>query len=129
MSDRKPSEREAFMAITIKGASLPNIPWEPKPAGLKNQVLWRFSVNPVIGWNPTLSTARVYNSAVVPFGDGFAGVFRADHKHGKALLHAGFFESPDLVHWSRHLLGHRLRPSRRDRGPPQGQLRAEPGRR
>ena len=29
--------------------------------------------------NPTPSTARVYNSAVVPFGDGFAGVFRAGY--------------------------------------------------
>jgi beta-1,4-mannooligosaccharide/beta-1,4-mannosyl-N-acetylglucosamine phosphorylase len=84
------------MSITVKGSALPNLPWENKPAG-SAEILWRYSANPVIGWNPTPSTARVYNSAVVPFGDGFAGVFRADHKHGRALLHVGF--SKDALHW------------------------------
>jgi len=82
---------------TIIGSALPNIPWQEKPAGLTDQVLWRHTNNPVIGWNPTKSTARIYNSAVVPFEGGFAGVFRADHKHGKALLHAGF--SKDGITW------------------------------
>jgi beta-1,4-mannooligosaccharide/beta-1,4-mannosyl-N-acetylglucosamine phosphorylase len=84
------------MSVSTKGSSLPNLPWEAKPAG-STDVLWRYSANPVIGWNPTPSTARIYNSAVVPFGNGFAGVFRADHKHGKALLHVGF--SRDALHW------------------------------
>jgi len=84
------------MSVTVQGSALPHLPWEDKPVG-STEILWRFSANPVIGWNPTPSTARVYNSAVVPFGSGFAGVFRADHKHGKALLHAGF--SQDALHW------------------------------
>jgi beta-1,4-mannooligosaccharide/beta-1,4-mannosyl-N-acetylglucosamine phosphorylase len=42
--------------------------------------MWRFSGNPVIGWNPIPKAARVYNSAIVPFEGAFAGVFRADQK-------------------------------------------------
>lgn len=81
---------------TILTDSLPSLPWEERPDGCSD-VLWRYSGNPVIGWNPTPSTARIYNSAVVPFGDGFAGVFRADHRTGTSALHVGF--SPDGVHW------------------------------
>jgi beta-1,4-mannooligosaccharide/beta-1,4-mannosyl-N-acetylglucosamine phosphorylase len=90
------------MSLTIVGSPLPQLPWEDRPADCAAP-LWRFSANPVIGWNPTPSTARIYNSAVVAFGDGrdggysFAGVFRADHKHGRALLHVGF--SRDALHW------------------------------
>ncbi len=76
------------MNKTIIGASLPNLPWENRPAGCKD-VMWRYSNNPVINWNPTPSTARVYNSAVLPFESGFVGVFRADHKNGRANLHFG----------------------------------------
>jgi beta-1,4-mannooligosaccharide/beta-1,4-mannosyl-N-acetylglucosamine phosphorylase len=83
--------------VSIVGNALPHIPWEDKPKG-STAVLWRYSANPIIGWNPTPSTARIYNSAVVPFEGGFAGVFRADHKHGKALLHVGF--SPDGITWN-----------------------------
>jgi len=84
------------MSLEILTEPLPNLPWEERPEG-STDVLWRFSGNPVIGWNPTPSTARIYNSAVVPFGDGFAGVFRADHRTGTSALHVGF--SPDGVHW------------------------------
>ncbi|MEA5116874.1 MAG: glycoside hydrolase family 130 protein, partial [Propionicimonas sp.] len=84
------------MSIVAGQESCPNLPWEPRPAG-SDGVLWRFSGNPVLGWNPTASTARIYNSAVVPFGDGFAGVFRADHRTGTAALHAGF--SADGLAW------------------------------
>lgn len=76
------------MKKTIIGASLPNIPWEEKPAGYIEPV-WRYSNNPVIDWNPTPSTARIYNSAVLPYNGEFVGVFRADHKNGRAFLHFG----------------------------------------
>ena len=82
--------------VKIIGAPLANVPWQPKPPGHEGAV-WRHEGNPIIGWNPTPRTARIFNSAVVPFGDGFAGVFRADHKHGRPLLHAGF--SNDGLHW------------------------------
>lgn len=76
------------MSKTIIGSPLPNLPWEDRPAGC-NDVLWRYSNNPVIGWNPTPSTSRVYNSAVLPYKDAFVGVFRADHRNGRANLHFG----------------------------------------
>jgi len=72
------------------------MPWQDKPAGYR-QVMWRHEKNPIIGWNPTPRTARIFNSAVVPFDSGFAGVFRADHRNGKAYLHAGF--SRDALKW------------------------------
>ena len=76
--------------------SLPPMPWEDRPAN-SDAPVWRFSQNPVIGWNPSPSTARVYNSAFVRFEDGFAGVFRADQKNGIAQLYAG--TSKDAVNW------------------------------
>lgn len=82
--------------IKMIGPSLTNIPWQDRPAGC-DDVVWRHSENPIIPWNPTRKTARVFNSAVVPFQGKFAGVFRADQKHGKALLHAGFSE--DGLNW------------------------------
>jgi beta-1,4-mannooligosaccharide/beta-1,4-mannosyl-N-acetylglucosamine phosphorylase len=70
------------------GPSLPNIPWESKPSGHR-ELMWKYSRNPVIGWNPTPTTARIFNSAVIPYKDEFAGVFRADHKNGRAFIHFG----------------------------------------
>jgi len=54
------------MSKTIIGKALPNIPWEDKPAG-SSDVMWRYSGNPIIDWNPIPKAARVYNSAVIPF--------------------------------------------------------------
>jgi beta-1,4-mannooligosaccharide/beta-1,4-mannosyl-N-acetylglucosamine phosphorylase len=76
------------MSKTIIGGRLPNIPWEEKPK-FCTDVVWRFSGNPVIDWNPIPKAARVYNSAIVPFNGEFAGVFRADQKNGRATLFAG----------------------------------------
>ena len=81
---------------TIIGNPLPGMPWEERPAGCHDAV-WRFTGNPVIDWNPTPQTSRVYNSAPVPFGNGFVGVFRADHKNGRAHLHFG--QSKDGIHF------------------------------
>jgi beta-1,4-mannooligosaccharide/beta-1,4-mannosyl-N-acetylglucosamine phosphorylase len=78
----------ANMPDTIIGSALANIPWEDKPQN-DTDVLWRFSGNPILDWNPIPKAARVYNSALVPFRDGFAGVFRADQKNGRATLFAG----------------------------------------
>ncbi len=80
----------------IIGEPLKNMPWQDKPAGYRG-VVWRHSGNPITDWNPTPGTNRIFNSAVVPFGGGFAGVFRADHNNGTAMLHAGF--SKDAVNW------------------------------
>lgn len=82
--------------VKIVGENLQNMPWQDKPEGSQS-VIWRHSDNPIIDWNPTPKTARVFNSAVVPYGDEYIGIFRADHKHGKALLHVGY--SKDGLKW------------------------------
>ncbi len=84
------------MSNTIIGNALPNLPWEDKPKGYDG-VMWRYSNNPLIDWNPTPSTARIYNSAVLPFDGAFVGVFRADHKNGRANIHFG--RSKDGLHF------------------------------
>ena len=64
------------MSNTIIGDALPNIPWEEKPKSCID-VMWRFSGNPVINWNPIPKAARIFNSAVLPNNGEFVGTFRA----------------------------------------------------
>ena len=80
----------------IIGKPLKNIPWQDKPGNCKG-VVWRYTENPIIDRNSTKRCGRVYNSAVIPFGSGFIGVFRADQTDGKARLHLG--RSDDAIHW------------------------------
>jgi len=82
--------------IKITGDSIPNIPWEDKPAGC-TEVTWRHSGNPIIDRNPTKRSSRIFNSALVPYGDGFIGVFRADHRDGMQYIHVG--SSKDGLKW------------------------------
>ncbi|MBR8702934.1 glycoside hydrolase family 130 protein [Porphyromonas levii] len=84
------------MSIEIVGQPMPNMPWEDRPEGSKD-VLWRYSKNPVIGRYATPHSNSIFNSAVVPFKDGFAGVFRVDDKNRRMRLHVGF--SKDGIHW------------------------------
>ena len=84
------------MNKTIIGSSLPNIPWEDKPRDCID-VLWRYSGNPILGWNPIPKAARIFNSAVAPFSGSFAGVFRADQKNGRSTLFSGL--SKDALRW------------------------------
>lgn len=89
----------------IIGKNLPNIPWENKPQTCSD-VMWRYSKNPIIDWNPIPTAGRVYNSAIVPFKNGFAGVFRGDQKNGRATLFSGFSKDgitidldPNPIQW------------------------------
>ncbi|WP_291634379.1 glycoside hydrolase family 130 protein [Clostridium sp.] len=82
--------------VFILGEVMKNIPWQDKPVGF-DRVVWRHDKNPIIGWNPTPKTARVFNSSVVPYADGFIGIFRADHKNGRPQLHLGY--SADGLKW------------------------------
>ena len=76
--------------------SLPNIPWEERPAGCA-EVIWRYSANPIIPRNLIPSANSIFNSAVVPFNGAYAGVFRCDNKKREMNLHRGF--SQDGIHW------------------------------
>ena len=82
--------------MRIVGQPLPNIPWQDKPKGLAEPV-WRYEKNPIIGWFPTPCSARIFNSAVLPYGDAFVGIFRSDHRNGTPQLHVG--TSADGLHW------------------------------
>ena len=73
------------------------IPWEERPAGC-NDVMWRFSRNPIIGRYAIPTSNSIFNSAVVPFGDGFAGVFRCDNRAVQMNIFAGF--SRDGINWN-----------------------------
>ena len=59
----------------IIGSALPNIPWQEPPANTRTP-FWRYDANPIIGRDGNARSNSVFNSAVVPFKDGFAGVFR-----------------------------------------------------
>lgn len=72
------------------------IPWEERPEGC-NDPMWRSSRNPIIGRYAIPTSNSVFNSAVVPFGNGFAGVFRCDNKRVQMNIFAGF--SKDGVNW------------------------------
>ena len=73
------------------------IPWEERPAGCKD-VLWRSVANPIIPRDLLPTSNSIFNSAVVPFGDGFAGVFRCDDTNRRMRLHVGF--SKDAINWN-----------------------------
>lgn len=80
----------------IIGQSLPNIPWQDRPAGNREPV-WRYAQNPVIDRTALPDANSIFNSAVVPFGDGFRGVFRMDDLTREQYLVTG--ESRDGIHW------------------------------
>lgn len=85
------------MAKILNGTSLPNIPWEERPTGCKD-AMWRSKKNPIIDNKAVENADRIYNSAVVPFKDGYAGVFRVDDVCKHPFLRAGF--SKDGVNWN-----------------------------
>lgn len=70
--------------------------WEERSPGSKDPV-WRYTANPILGRRAIPSAQAIYNSAVVPFDGGYAGVFRADHWNGLPDLHCG--RSKDGVVW------------------------------
>ena len=77
--------------LIIEGQALPNMPWEERPQDCKN-VMWRCSDNPMIARDLLPTSNSIFNSAVVPFGNGFAGVFRCDDTNRRMVLHVGFSE-------------------------------------
>jgi beta-1,4-mannooligosaccharide/beta-1,4-mannosyl-N-acetylglucosamine phosphorylase len=74
----------------------PSIPWEERPAGSAD-VVWRSARNPIVAPDQVPGANSVFNSAVVRFGDGFAGVFRVDDRRRTMNVHAG--RSADGVRW------------------------------
>lgn len=81
--------------MKIISKPLPNIPWEePKTS---EDVIWRYSKNPIVSRNITKTSNSVFNSSVIPFEKGFKGVFRCDNKAIQMNIYAG--ESQDGINW------------------------------
>jgi beta-1,4-mannooligosaccharide/beta-1,4-mannosyl-N-acetylglucosamine phosphorylase len=80
----------------IIAKAINTMPWEDKP---KDHIapVWRYSNNPIIKRNPVPGIARIFNSAVVPYQDGFIGVFRAETT--ETLPHLRMGRSIDGIHW------------------------------
>lgn len=82
---------------TIYGDEIPNIPFREKPADCKMPV-WRYDGNPIIDRYPNENIARIFNSAVLPFENGFIGVFRGEQMDGIPYLYLG--RSTDGIHFT-----------------------------
>jgi beta-1,4-mannooligosaccharide/beta-1,4-mannosyl-N-acetylglucosamine phosphorylase len=83
-----------------------SIPWEPRPVDCID-VVWRYSQNPIIPRDLIPCSNSIFNSAVVPIEDAFAGVFRVDNTRREMNLHRGFSADgitwdldPDPIAWS-----------------------------
>lgn len=76
--------------------SLPNMPWQDRPAGNDHPV-WRHSDNPVIRRNPAKGVARIFNSAVIAYEGSFLGVFRVEDHTTRPHLRMG--RSTDGLDW------------------------------
>ena len=72
------------------------IPWEDQPAD-SDELIWRFSRNPIIPRDAIPTSNSIFNSAAVPFQDRFAGVFRIDNRKREMNLYRGF--SNDGLAW------------------------------
>ena len=81
----------------ISSGALPDMPWQDRPEG-SNDPVWRYSANPIIGRNPVKNVARIFNSAVVPYEDGYIGVFRGEQRDGIPHIYLG--RSKNGVDWS-----------------------------
>ena len=92
LNDLKDNSRKMEKKLTIAGIPMPNMPWEDRPEGCKN-VMWRYSANPVIPRDLLPNSNSIFNSAIVPFEDGYAGVFRVDDTNIRMTLHAVLRES------------------------------------
>lgn len=84
------------MAKIINGDSIQNLPWQDKPEGYQYPV-WRYNANPIITRDNLYMANSIFNSAVVPYGDGFVGVFRCDMRTRDHEIVTGY--SKDAIHW------------------------------
>lgn len=78
------------------GPAVPNLPWEERVPGCED-VVWRYSRNPIIPADLLPTSNSIFNSAVVPYRGGFAGVFRCDDKRRAMQIHSG--RSADGLNW------------------------------
>ena len=80
----------------ISTKDIVSFPWQDRANG-SDEVMWRYSNNPIIGRYEIPSSNSIFNSAVVPFKDGYAGVVRCDNTAVQMDIFAGF--SKDGISW------------------------------
>ena len=86
------------MKYKMIAPAVKNMPWQEKPTNLKEGApIWRYSENPIVDRNPIPGVARIFNSAVMPYGDEFIGVFRGEQTNGIPYVYLG--HSKDAIHW------------------------------
>ena len=90
-------EYQGTSPLDLPANELPNIPWQDRPAGC-DAPLWRYRENPIIDRHPIPGVARIFNSAVAPYGGAFIGVFRGEQVNGVPFIYLG--RSADGIHWS-----------------------------
>ncbi len=83
--------------VKLLCGDLPGMPWQARPAGC-GAPIWRYTHNPVVRRNPIPGVARVFNSAVLPYRDGYVGVFRGDGNDGVPHIYIG--RSRDGLEWT-----------------------------
>jgi beta-1,4-mannooligosaccharide/beta-1,4-mannosyl-N-acetylglucosamine phosphorylase len=83
-------------ASALAQAAKLELPWIEPPTN-RRQLLWRHSANPIIGRQYQPGVQGIYNSAVIPFENRFAGVFRYESTNRFPRLHVGF--SQDGLNW------------------------------
>jgi beta-1,4-mannooligosaccharide/beta-1,4-mannosyl-N-acetylglucosamine phosphorylase len=87
------------MKYKILGSpNIQNMPWQEKPSDCGSIPVWRYKENPIINRNPIPGVARIFNSAVTPYEDGYIGVFRAEQTDGIPFIYLG--RSEDGIHWN-----------------------------
>ena len=82
----------------LTGGNLPHMPWQDRGNDCHDAPVWRYRANPVIGRNPAKGVARIFNSAVAPFEDGFVAVLRGEQVDGVPHIYMG--RSADGIHWN-----------------------------
>lgn len=85
------------MKYKMIAPAVKNMPWQEKPANLTGAPIWRYNENPIVDRNPIPGVARIFNSAVMPYGDEFIGVFRGEQTNGIPYVYLG--HSKDAIHW------------------------------
>jgi beta-1,4-mannooligosaccharide/beta-1,4-mannosyl-N-acetylglucosamine phosphorylase len=73
------------------------MPWQEPAGKCTGAPIWRYTENPIIGRNPMDHVARIFNSAVIPYEDGFIGVFRGEQNNGIPYIYLG--KSKDGIKW------------------------------
>ena len=73
-----------------------NLPWEERSSGSQD-IVWRYSQNPVIPRNAIPRSNSIFNSAVIECNGEYVGVFRIDDTRRVMDLHYG--QSQDGLTW------------------------------